>query len=220
MIEVCEENILKKRKHKKGLRKTFIVFFLILAIFLHNKYFISKNITKICTDYTYSYATNAINKAIFDTFGEQIEYSDLIFVEKNENDDIVLISADWLKVNSLSRKITLLAEKELNEKLEDGIPIPWLAFSGIGIVSGLGRKINVKLVTISSVDCQFNSRFKSVGINQTLHSIYVDVVCKLNVDYPFNNNEIETCSSILLVETILVGKVPEVYLNGGVFNNK
>ena len=57
----------------------------------------------------------------------------------------------------------------------------------------------------------------SVGINQTLHSIYINVESKVNVGLSLSNQTIIVNSSILVAETILVGKIPEVYLSGNLF---
>lgn len=218
MIEVCEEFIYKKKKRKKSF-KGFIAFFLLIVIFLYNKFFISKNVLNICSDYCYTYATSSVNTAILDVVTEnKFGYEDLVKIEKNQSNDIVLISADWVRVNAISRQIVKSTEQELLTKINKGIPVPWLTFTGIGLLSGLGREINFKFVTVSSVNCNFTSNFSSSGINQTLHSIYVEVVCKLSVDYPFNNREIETSTKTLLAETVLIGKVPEIYLSDGIFS--
>ena len=66
--------------------------------------------------------------------------------------------------------------------------------------------------------CNFESEFTSVGINQTLHSIYVCVNIESIINIPFNSSSITHNSKVLLSETILVGKVPELYLNGKIFD--
>ncbi len=218
MIEVCEDYFYKKKKRKGKSKKIFIAFFLIALIFLYNRYFIAKNVLDICEDYCNSYATSSVNDAILDVTIENFTYSDLVKVEKNQSNDIVLISANWIKVNEISRLIVDKTSNGLNQKIKNGVPIPWLTFSGIGMLSGLGKCVNLKLVTISSINCSFTSDFTACGINQTLHSIYASVFCKINIEYPFSSREIETLTKVLLSEYVIVGKVPEIYLNSGIFS--
>jgi hypothetical protein len=59
-----------------------------------------------------------------------------------------------------------------------------------------------------------------VGINQTLHSIYVNVNCELKITTPLNVQIEKISTPVLLNETVLVGKVPSVYLNGNLFSAK
>ena len=73
-----------------------------------------------------------------------------------------------------------------------------------------------RLYEISKEYC--NSQFIEKGINQTLHSIYVDIKGDVKLEIPFSNYKNELKSSVLVCETVLVGKVPELYLNGKLFS--
>ena len=66
--------------------------------------------------------------------------------------------------------------------------------------------------------CDFSSKFTAVGINQTLHSIYVDVISEIDLNVPFNNHKVECKTSVLISETVLIGKVPDIYLKEGLFS--
>ena len=220
MIECSEENIYYKKRRKKTFGRFFSVFlfFIILSgIFLYFKYIISDQIIKICRSYSYSYSTEAVNDAVINSLADKVKYSDLITVDKNSAGEIVLISTNSYKINEINRDITEKSEKYLKERLNNGVPIPLLAFTGIDIISGYGLIINYKSISISSVKCGFESTFSSVGINQTLHSIYLSVDCVLDVMFPLRNSK-EKCSvKVLISESVIVGKVPEIYLNGNIF---
>ena len=62
------------------------------------------------------------------------------------------------------------------------------------------------------------SKFTSVGINQTLHSIYIDVISTIELNMPLNSATSTCKTQILISETILVGKVPDIYLKDGLFS--
>ena len=51
-----------------------------------------------------------------------------------------------------------------------------------------------------------------MGINQTLHSIYIDVSAKVEIILPIDNIEVECPSSALVCESVIVGRVPQFYL--------
>jgi sporulation protein YunB len=128
------------------------------------------------------------------------------------------MTTDSYKLNVISREVEKHSFTILKSKIEKGVQIPFLAFLGLDFISGYGRKINFKMLAVSSVECDFLGEFSSVGINQTLHSIYINVKSKIKISKFFNKTEQVYTSKILLCETIIVGKVPEVYLNGKIFN--
>lgn len=219
MIECTSEYIYKKKRKVKG--KKLIAFFLTLIIalgvVLYYKYFISSELYKLSFSYAYSYCTESVNDAIIDSLNDKIKYSDLIKIEKNNAGDIVLITANSYKVNLISREITQLSANNVKNKLSGGVPVPSLAFTGIGLIAGLGVKINIKMLNVSSVYCDFDSSFMSVGINQTLHKIYAKITSEVKINVPLNERTEIFETSVLLTEAVLVGEVPDVYLNGKIF---
>ena len=103
-------------------------------------------------------------------------------------------------------------------KIEKGIEIPILAFSGISIISGYGGKVNYKSLSVSKIVGEYRSNFQSSGINQTLHSVYIDVICQIDVLFPLSKKTVEVIVPVLICQSVLVGNVPEVYLNGNLFS--
>ena len=51
------------------------------------------------------------------------------------------------------------------------------------------------------------------GINQTIHRIYLNVTCKVNILTPFKDMEEEIINQVLLLENVIVGRIPETYYN-------
>jgi hypothetical protein len=118
----------------------------------------------------------------------------------------------------VNKEIVSKTKSSLDAVLKDGIKIPFMAFTGIKVLSGYGKKVNFKAVAVESVNSEFQSEFTSVGINQTLHSIYVLVVCDVNLHTSIKKQTERVETKVLISESVLVGKVPEVYLGGNLFN--
>ena len=220
MIECTNKNIWYKKKRKKNGKGWFaflLVFIISLSLVAYYRFAICKQIFKISSDHAYVYSTEAVNEAVLYSLSENVKYSELMTIERNNDGDIMLMSANAYKVNYISREITETTSEFLDKKLKDGIPIPFLAFSGLEIISGYGSAVKFKALSVSSVVCDFSSEFKAVGINQTLHSIYVNVICDVKIEVPLAPR-VKTCkTSVLISETVLIGKVPEIYLNGKLF---
>ena len=220
MIECTDKKIwyIKHRKKKKWrCFKLLLILLIIFGIFAYYYNVICKTIFNVCADFAKAYATQSVNLAILQTLNNEDIYNDLIIIEKNSNGDITLISTNSIKVNNINKKIANKTDIILQKKLNDGIPVPILAFLGIEIFTGYGSTVNFKTLSVVSVNCDFSSQFKSVGINQTLHSLYITVNAECSIHMPLKNEKINSSTSVLITETVLVGKVPDIYLNDSIF---
>lgn len=227
MIDCTNEYIyrktfcIKNRRRKKCRKKRFFIWFTIIfslvLIFYHVNSAVFNLVSELCEDYAYSAALSSINKAVLLSLADELKYDDLIKVEKNKDGDITLMSSDAAKINSISRTVAELSEEILTKRLKDGIPIPVFAFTGIKIASGYGPEIKYDAITVVGTNCAFKGDFTSVGINQTLHSVYITVNCKIDIEFLYKKRSFECSSDVLVSEAVLVGKVPEVYLKGALW---
>ena len=46
-----------------------------------------------------------------------------------------------------------------------------------------------------------------------MHRLYLEVKCKVNILTPFKDIEKEITNQVLLLENVIVGKIPETYYN-------
>ena len=93
------------------------------------------------------------------------------------------------------------------------LSIPLGAFSGIPALAGTGPKINFEIEPYTDVNCDFISEFTSAGINQTHHKIYATITSSVSMVIPFNSVKIKESVKFLVCETIIMGEIPETYLN-------
>ncbi len=67
--------------------------------------------------------------------------------------------------------------------------------------------------SIGDVETDLRSEFTSQGINQTLHRVYLQVKCEVNILTPFDNISREITNQVLLMENVIVGNIPNTYYN-------
>jgi sporulation protein YunB len=222
MIEVCNSNIwyIKKQFPKKKNRviALFLVLIVLFGGYFYYKFVVTEQILQVCKDYSLKIATESINKSVLETLKDKIKYSDLITIEKNANGNVSLMTVNSYKVNNLNREISLNITKNIEHSISQGVPVPFFLFSGINLLSGYGPTIKYKAVFINKVESNFSSIFQTVGMNQTLHSIYIDISVEMVLEMPANSKKESCKGSVLVGETIIVGKVPDTYLNGKIFS--
>lgn len=90
--------------------------------------------------------------------------------------------------------------------------VPLGALTGIEALAGFGQKINIKIIPISNVECRFVSKFRQAGINQTLHSLYLEIVSDISIILPSKSTNLASTIEVLICESIITGKIPDTYL--------
>lgn len=191
----------------------FLIFFFLL--FLYIRYVAMPLVVRNAETQLRSYATKSINYAIADTMNQNVSYGDLIKIMKDENDNVSYIEANSVRINLLSKSMSKVVMSNFLEFAKWPIKISLGAFSGFSILSGYGPKIAFNINPFGEVICYFTSSFESAGINQTYHKLYLIISIKVYVVFPFKQLKIDSSSEVLLCETLIVGKIPEVYLNSG-----
>lgn len=207
--------LLKKIKTKVVITLV-VVLLLFVIVFIYLDLVVNPIIIKIAESKIDSVATTAVSDAIFVVVNDgNIDYNDLVDIKYDSEGNIQSISSNTVKMNYFARELSAKAQLYLDKIAGEGISIPIGAFTGMPIFSDLGPSYNLKLYPIGSNITSFSSKFTSAGINQTMHSIYIDINASMSVILPTRTQKIEFVTSALVCETIIVGKIPSVYLSGG-----
>jgi len=109
--------------------------------------------------------------------------------------------------------LTREAQVNMEQIGVDGFGIPIGTFTGMPILVGRGPDVNIRLMPIGSVYSNFISQFVTAGINQTNHRIYLNIETKVSLILPVVHKTISSVANIMICESIIIGKVPDTYLN-------
>ena len=214
----------KSKTRKRRRRKLFALFFALLLLSVCLFVYFQKNVTRVLiaiSEATMRASTTvAVNDAVYYTLQDGLRYDDLVTVERDENGAISVITANALKINKIARDTASISQSNLKNLSLNGIPIPIGALTGIEAFAGLGPSIHFRIIPVSSVACDFTSTFDSVGINQTKHSIYLNVIADISIVTPARTKNFAVTTEILVGESVLVGKVPDTYLQTDIFGSK
>lgn len=173
---------------------------------------ISPTIVNIADEEIKKRTVSILNKTILEEYSDKFNYDKVIKVEKDSEGNIIMLRADTLKMNQIACDVAIRAQEELKNAGSIDIKIPVGYILRNNIISNIGPKVTVKAQPIGSIDTEYSSKFQSEGINQTKHSIYINVKTNVRVIFPMNVNKLEVKTQIPLAETIIVGKVPSTAL--------
>ena len=201
--------------HKLHLKQKIFAFFVILFIFiiLYIKYLLIPIVVENTKTQMQTFATKSINYAIAETMNQSFSYGELINVVKDSDNNVSYIEANSVRINLLSKSMSKVVMTNFLELARRPIKIHVGSFSGISILAGYGPKIAYQVKPYGEVFCYFSSKFNAAGINQTYHKLYLNVRINVYVVLPFDSLSMNSESQVLLSETLIVGRIPEVYLN-------
>ena len=199
-------------RNKRKIIKILLI--LVIAITIVRAVLLSINpiIEEKCKTVAKSIATKISNEQATSVMAKYT-YEDLINVIKDENGNIKMIGTNIISVNEIISDIPIKIQEELEKSENNNFNIKLGSFFGSKIFSGMGPNINIKIQLDGTVETDLKSEFTSQGINQTLHRIYLDVVCKVSILTPVNVISEEIKNQVLLVEGIIAGEIPESYYN-------
>ena len=97
------------------------------------------------------------------------------------------------------------------------IQIPLGSLVDLDLLWGLGPTMKVHAMTVGTVEGAFQSQFSSAGVNQTLHKIDLELAVPLTLMLPGGAVEAVCETQIPIAETVIVGQVPQIFLQNGGF---
>ncbi|NLJ40018.1 MAG: sporulation protein YunB [Clostridiales bacterium] len=158
-------------------------------------------------------AITALSDAVKETMGTSIKYTDFVNVLTDKNGNVAMIQANTMKMNDLAAEASDIAQEIIQSKGDEGISIPLGTITGSKILEGMGPNIPVKIVSFPAVSTDFDSEFEQSGINQTRHKIFLSLRARIRIAIPLNTADIDVDSRVPVTETIIVGDVPQTYIN-------
>ncbi|MDP4143959.1 MAG: sporulation protein YunB [Bacillota bacterium] len=192
--------------------KLLLILSIILTAFLMFTYEFSKIVTPtvlaVADAEIRAKVTEIINREVLNEYGKQFNYNDIIKIEKDMDGNIVMLSADTLKLNKIACDVSINSQRDISQVGYLGVELQSGYIFKNNILAYIGPNIKVKAQPLGSVETQYISQFESAGINQTRHRIYVQVKTRLRIMLPMDSNNIEVKNEIPIAETIIVGKIP------------
>lgn len=206
----------KKEKFSyKKIKKTYFTI-LILIVSLLTGYNLLKSMDPIfeglCLAKAQGIATEITNKKSSEVL-LQYDYNNTVQIIKSEDGKNSILKTDIVILNRIISDIAIEIQKALNEVGKQEIKIPVGALTGNQYFSGFGPNMKVKIIPAGDITTDIKTEFKSAGINQIAYRIYLNIECNISIltSYKTISKKIE--NQVLLVETVVVGEVPETYLN-------
>ena len=195
----------KKRRRRRLLLivPLLVLTGLVLLVELH----LSPYIRELARNQAVNAASNAIIEAVSEMLRRgDTDFSRVIVLEKDVEGHITAL----LKVEVLELLDTLVAQINTQQM---GIPLGNLLLPDL--LAGTGPELPVKAVSLTMSNADFFSDFTAAGINQTLQTLKVRFTISLTILTTVGYETVDVDSDVMLAQTVIVGTVPETYVNLG-----
>ena len=157
--------------------------------------------------------TEVVNRVVLEKMDENaLDYDYFVTLERNNAGDVTAISTDMARVNKLSGEL-MRAVVDASNAGDLDLRIPIGSLLGSGLLLGRGPCVPVKITMLTSSRAEFVNELISAGINQTKHQLMLKMSVDICVLLPWEMLNTEVENRLLIAETIIVGDVPETYLN-------
>ena len=161
-------------------------------------------------------ASDLINDAIAEQIAAgNIQYDRIVYFEKDLNGRITALKTNIGEINRLKTDVLNIVNDEILATDESSLGVAWGSLFFPEFLSGKGPKLPVRILVIRNSEADFYSDFSEAGINQTLHKLNMEVFLDVTVLVLGSTTEFTISSHMVVAETVIVGDVPETYLQTG-----
>ena len=209
---------IRKSREQKRRFSGFLLVFLFLTLIVYSLVYFMKTIKPImivlAETKAQQIAQQAVNDAVIDIFASKgTDISDVLIYEKDDIGSIVAVKSNFDGVNRLKSELALMILDNITEMEKTDIKLPLGMVFGNDMLSTLGPMFTVEFVPYGITAVDFISEFEDAGINQTRLSVELNVKTNVGLLMTGKNETIEVETKVPVIQTVIVGDVPETYTN-------
>lgn len=157
-----------------------------------------------------------VNRVVVDEVGRGLAYGNLVTYRTDRDGRVTMVEVNTPAVNAVTARAVAVLEREL--RALDGVAyrVPLGQAMGRSFLVGMGPLVPVRLYPVGAVTAGVAQRFDEAGINQTRHTVLLQIRTEVRILAPLTSRQVEVQAEFPLAEGIIVGPVPQQYWRGDV----
>lgn len=198
----------RKKNRRKRRKLPLIIIILVLTVLFFEVRL--KPITEAVSEIqAQALATEIINKSVLDIIDETgLTTEELESISYSPDGRVASVSTNTVTTNRLKNAVTLRIQESISGITNHRVNIPLGTIIGGEIISGTGPSVPLFISLSGNVSSDFESSFEQGGMNQTVHSLSLNVSADINIIMPLSSVSTTVETSVLIGETVIVGSVP------------
>ena len=202
---------------KFHIRKAIVVALLAMALLTWALARLENNLTEVVLSLAQAraraLAVQALNDTADDIVLSGVTYDQLMAVTTDESGHVRLIQANTPQMNLLAARASLTAQEKIAGLEQQALYVPLGSALGMTLFAGAGPLIEVRILPVGTVNAGFTTEFETAGINQTRHRISLTLTAQVELVIPTGAMEVQAVTQVAVAESIIVGQVPDSYVN-------
>lgn len=155
------------------------------------------------------------NAVTADLTARQVSYADFVTIQRDGEGAITALTTDMARMNQLRAELIASILEALEGVDVSEVAVPLGSLFDLEPLWAKGPAIRARAMTVGTVRAEFDSQLTSAGVNQTLHRIWMEVDVPMTLLLPGGEVEVSVDTRLCVAETVIVGKVPDTYLQLG-----
>lgn len=207
-----------EKNHRFSFRRLIIpvisVFLAFLLLSFYAEHLLSTRFSTLAKSQAEKYLATTITSATERLAAEGLlTYEKMVKTIRDPSGEVIYLEVDTGMLAHASAKLVQYIDNALCKSKSITLSVPLGSLGGWNLFSGMGFPVKARIFPIGTTYGKIYTVLEDCGINQTRHLIRVDITAKLHLVLPRDQLEVETSISLPLGERVLVGDVPEIYLD-------
>lgn len=159
-------------------------------------------------------ADRAVSHAITEHLNTTDEdYSDIISFVYDSEGRIGALRTNPPKINTMKAAVMEKVNSELSSIKAEKVGITIGTLSGVSYLYGVGNEIMFTVRPVGVARSRLYSKFESSGINQTMHSVILEIDTEVSPLIPGVTETFLVTTEFIIAQTVIVGDIPDSYSN-------
>lgn len=189
---------------------------LLVTLLIRTDRAIRPNLCAVCESETQQFASRLMADSIAEVLAkESYNYSDFATLVYDTSGNVTAVETMTQNVNALQSAMLTKVQDRLDACRDVTLEVSLGTATGVWLFAGRGPHVSVRLMPIGNASVKLISALESAGVNQTCHTIRAEVTAEIQAAIPFSQTTAQVHYSCLITETVIVGSVPESYLEFG-----
>ncbi len=208
----------KKKRHK---RLPFHISYIYISLLLVSVslfiFYAGQRLSLISVNLACDQINNNMRKISSDIAGElmkthSLTYASIINANTDNNGNVQFLNTDFNNINKFKQDFEKRIAEYLNKNTYIKCYVPLGAVFYSDLFSSIGPEIPIGILISSHAEVEFRDAFSSGGVNQTKHTILMNIKIFSKLHNTAVSSTVETSFDIPIAESIIVGDVPSVML--------
>lgn len=185
---------------------------LVGAVLLHARRALAQTVAELAVYQVSNKITQTVSEEVNSAIGGRYGEEGLLKINRDEDGNILDISADTAKLSEINAGVIGLLSTELSNMESERVRVPQGAVLGMKLFSGRGAEVVFSVRPAGKIETHIEDTFEEAGINQVKYTLKLVVRAEIMLVIAGKSEKKEVTSESILAQTVVSGRIPDAYI--------